>query len=86
MKKILGIVLALCFSAGLVHAAETVGESAQAAGNNVARKVKRGGHRLQEAVCTEGDLKCAAEKGKHRVKDAGDSLHDKAKEAKSKVD
>ena len=86
MRKILAMLTAMGILMSLAHAEETVGESAKATGNTMARKMKKGAHRLQEAVCMEGDMKCAAEKGKHRIHEAGDAIGDKAKEVKNKVD
>ncbi len=86
MRKVLAMLAAMGLLMSLAQAEETVGESAKATGNTVVRKMKKGGHRMQEAVCMEGDLKCAAEKGKHRVHEAGDAIGDKAKEVKNKVD
>lgn len=72
--------------AGAVYAEETVGEKAQATGNDAARAVKKGAHRVEEAVCMENDAKCLAEKAKHRAQEAGDYTKDKAKEVKNTVD
>jgi hypothetical protein len=74
---------------GFINAAqagETVGEKAQAAGNDAARAVKKTVHRVDEAVCTEGDMKCLAEKAKHRAEEATDYTKDKAKELKNELD
>ncbi len=86
MRKVLAMLTAMGILMSLAHAEETVGEKAKATGNTMARKMKKGAHRMQEAVCMEGDMKCAAEKGKHRVHEAGDAIGDKAKEVKDKVD
>ncbi len=86
MRKVLAMLTAMGILMSLAHAEETVGESAKATGNTVVRKMKKGGHRMKEAVCMEGDLKCAAEKGKHRVNEAGEAVSYKAKEVKNKVD
>ena len=72
--------------AGAVYAEETVGEKAQATGNDAARAVKKGAHRVEAAVCMENDAKCLAEKAKHREQEAGDYTKDKAKEVKNTVD
>ena len=50
------------------------------------RKMKKGAHRMEEAVCNEGDMKCAAKKLKHRAQETGNTIEDKAKETKDKVD
>lgn len=86
MKTLLATVLALGLMVTVAHAEETVGESAKATGNTMARKMKKGGHKMKEAMCMEGDVKCAAEKGKHRVQEAGEAVGDKAKEVGNKVD
>lgn len=80
--------LALTGSVGIssVYAAETVGEKAEATANDAARAVKKGAHRVEEAVCMESDTKCLAEKAKHRAQEAGDYTKDKAKEVKNTVD
>jgi hypothetical protein len=78
--------IALLGLAGIVHAEETVTEKAQAVGNDMERGVKKGAHRVQEAVCMEGDVECAAKKAKHRVEEGADYTKDKAKEIKNDVD
>lgn len=80
--------LALTGSVGIssVYAAETVGEKAEAAANDASRAVKKGAHRVEEAVCAESDTKCLAEKAKHRAQEASDYTKDKAKEVKNSVD
>lgn len=69
-----------------VYADETVGEKAAATGNDAARAVKKGAHRVEEATCMESDTKCLAEKAKHRAQEAGEYTKDKAKEIKNSVD
>jgi hypothetical protein len=71
---------------GAAQAGETVGEKAQAAGNDAVRAVKKTVHRAEEAVCSEGDMKCLAEKAKHRAVEAKDYTKDKAQELKNEVD
>jgi hypothetical protein len=85
MKKIIAS-LALIGLIGAAYADETVGEKAQATGNDAARAVKKGVHRTQEAVCAESDAKCLAEKAKHRAEEAKDYTKDKASEIKNDVD
>jgi hypothetical protein len=86
MKSLTVTVCALSFVAALAGAAETVGESVKHAGNTAGRNLKKAGHRIDEAVCTAGDLKCGVRKGKNRLKEGGDTLHDKGTEVKDKVD
>lgn len=84
------IIMALAFTGlvgvSAVHAAETVGEKAEAAANDASRAVKKGAHRAEEAVCAESDAKCLKEKAEHRAKEASDYTKDKAKEVKNSVD
>ena len=86
MKKIVATVLAMGLLMSLAHAEETVGESVKATGHDMTRKMKKGAHRMEEAVCNEGDMKCAAKKLKHRAQETGNTIEDKAKETKDKVD
>ncbi|MDB6060155.1 MAG: hypothetical protein JWM78_258 [Verrucomicrobiaceae bacterium] len=84
--KALIMTLALVGFVGSVHADETVKEKAQATTNDATRSVKKGVHRVEEAVCTEGDAKCLAKKAEHRAQEAGDYTKDKASEIKNDVD
>lgn len=90
MPKSKAIVMAMALTgmvgANVVYAAETVGEKAEAAGNDAKRTVKKGAHRVEEATCLQSDAKCLAEKAKHRAEEAGDYTKDKAKEVKNSVD
>ena len=83
------LILTACLMTAAVlpaHAEETMGEKAAVEGNNAKREVKKGANRVKEAVCTEGDAKCAAKKLKHRAGEAKDATVDKAKEVKGDVD
>lgn len=82
------IVLSLLLLAGVsyVHAEETLGEKAAATADDAKRGVKKGAHRVQEAVCAEGDAKCLAKKAAHRAEEGGDYVKDKASEGKNAVD
>jgi len=71
---------------GAAQADETVGEKVQAASNDATRTAKKAVHRAEEAVCTEGDMKCLTQKAKHRAEEAADYTKDKAKELKNDVD
>jgi uncharacterized low-complexity protein len=85
MKSILIAVLALGF-AGVAHAESETAAKAETTKNDVKRDVKKGWHRTQEAVCAEGDAKCAAKKAKHRVHEGSDYVKDKAHESVDKAD
>jgi hypothetical protein len=82
----LALMIPLAGFSGAVHASESVTEKAQAAGNDAARAVKKGVHRVEEAACMQGDVKCLEEKAKHRVQEASDYTKDKAKQIKNEVD
>lgn len=84
--KILALTLALIGFTGAAQAAETLSEKAQAAGNDAARAMKKGVHRIEEAACAEGDIKCLEQKAKHRLEEAKDYTKDKAAEIKNEVD
>lgn len=85
MKKII-MGLALVGVIGMAYADETVGEKAQATGNDAARAVKKGAHRVEEAACAKSDTQCLADKAKHRAEEATDYTKDKASEIKNDVD
>lgn len=61
-------------------------EKAADKGRDIKRAVKKGYHRVEEAVCMKGDMKCAAKKAEHRMEEGKDVLIDKSKELKDKVD
>ena len=65
---------------------ETTNAKAPDVGNKASAEGKKVGNRVKEAVCTEGDAKCAAKKTGHRVDEAGDSISNKAKELSNKAD
>lgn len=69
-----------------VIAAETLQEKKEAVTNDVTRDAKKKINRLEEAACTDGDAKCAGQKAKNRIEEAGDATKDKAKELKNKAD
>ena len=69
-----------------VIAAETMQEKKEAVTNDVTRDAKKKINRLEEAACTDGDAKCAGQKAKNRIEEAGDATKDKAKELKNKAD
>ena len=81
---ILGALLLSC--AGMAFAEETIGEKMSAGANGAKRAAKKGVHRVAEALCTKGDLKCAAEKIGHRAEEIKDSAVDGAEKLKNKID
>lgn len=54
--------------------------------NSVTRAVKKGANRVGEALCMEGEIKCAAKKAGNRITEAKDAAVDKVKEVKAKLD
>lgn len=76
--------LLVCGSMALAD--RTTSEAADAKVNDAKRAVKKGGNRVQEAVCAEGDAKCLSKKAKHRAQEGIDYTKDKAKELKDQVD
>ena len=85
MKNVI-LALSLLLLPALSHAEETAAEKHEAATNTVGRKATKVGHRLKEAVCMKGDVKCAAEAAKDHLKEGAETVKDKAKETKNKVD
>ena len=88
-KSLMTAVLAVGFMAvtampTMARAEATATEKAQEAGRDGAAKGKKGMNRVKEAVCAEGDAKCAAKKVGHRVDEAGDKVTNKVKEANDK--
>ena len=69
-----------------VPAVETVGEKVVASGKNAKRAVKKGAHRVSEALCVKSDLKCLADKAKNRAVESKDAVVDGSKELGNKVD
>lgn len=65
---------------------QTTGEKVDAKMNDAKRSMKKGGNRVKEAVCAEGDAKCLGKKAKHRGEEGVDYTKDKAKELKDQVD
>lgn len=85
MKSLI-MAVALMGMTGFAYCEETISEKAEAAANDASRSVKKGVHRAQEVVCTEGDVKCLSEKAKHRAEEGKDYSKDKVKELKNDVD
>ncbi len=69
-----------------VIAAEALQEKKEETTNDITRDAKKKINRIEEAACTDGDAKCAGQKAKHRIEEAGDATKDKAKELKNKAD
>lgn len=65
-------------------AAEVKVEAKKAA-RKTKRVAKKGLHRAEEAVCMEGDLKCAAKKAGNRMEEAKDATVDAAKDVKDEM-
>ena len=84
--KALVMTLALVGFVSSGYAAETVGEKVEATAHDAKRAVKKGVNRTKEALCAKGDLKCLAEKGKHRGEEGVDATKDKVNEIKNDVD
>ena len=68
------------------YADETVTEKVAASSNDAKRGMKKGAHRVQEALCMDGDVECAAGKVKNRIIEAGDATSDAATKVKNKID
>lgn len=76
----------LAFSGFSLFAEESMSEKANSKAHDAKRAVKKGGHRVAEAVCAEGDVKCLEKKAKNRAEEGKDYVKDKAQETKDKVD
>ncbi len=89
MKKtacLFALAASFTLTAAPSHAEETWGEKGASKGRDAKRAVKRGVNRVDEAFCMEGDVKCAAEKAGHRMEETADTVKDKARGVKDKVD
>jgi hypothetical protein len=85
MKKTMICVATLAFM-GFAQAEQSATEKAADMARDAKHSMKKGAHRVKEAVCMEGDLKCAGKKAGHRVDEAADATKNKAKEMADKVD
>ena len=85
--KIVTVLVFTCLLVGpkFATAAETVKESANAAGNSVKHGAKKMKNRVKEAVCTDSDLECKAKKAGHRVGEGADKMGNKVEEQKNKA-
>lgn len=86
MKSIIAVIACIMGLSTAVIAEETLKEKATAGVNDAKRAVKKGVNRTKEFVCAEGDAKCLAKKGKHRVEEGADYVKDKAKEGADIID
>lgn len=88
MKNFAFIVFSLFLvtASGLSFADETINEKAAAGANGAKRVAKKGAHRVSEALCTKGDVKCAGEKVENRAEEVKDSVVDGSKKLKNKID
>ena len=85
MKKTMMCIAMFAFM-GFAQAEQSATEKAADMGRDAKHSVKKGANRVKEAVCMEGDMKCAAKKAGHRVDEAGGTVTNKAKETADKVD
>ena len=85
MKHLL-LTLGLLTASTYAIAEETPAEKTESHMDSAKHSMKKAGHRIQEAVCAEGDLKCAAKKAKHHAEEGADAVGDKVKETKHKID
>ena len=76
----------IVMASGFSFADETVVEKAAATGNDAGRAAKKGAHRVQEALCMKGDVKCTGEKIANRAVEAKDATADGVKKVKNKID
>ena len=63
---------------GLLAAEQTTSDKATEAAKDTRRAAKKGAHRVQEALCAEGDTVCLAKKVKHRAEEGVETVKDKA--------
>jgi len=70
----------------IAHAEETWSEKAADTGRGAKRGMKKAGHRVQEEVCMDGKVECAAKKAGNRIEEGADATRDGAKNLKDKVD
>lgn len=85
MKKTIFCVAMLSMMS-LAHAEQSASEKTADVARDAKHSVKKAANRLKEAVCMEGDVKCAAKKAGHRVEEAAEATKNKAKEMADKVD
>lgn len=86
MPKYAILLSTLIVTSPLAFTEQTTGEKTSSIINDAKRSVKKGGHRLKEALCAKGDAKCFAKKVKHRGEESVDYTKDTAQEAKDHVD
>ncbi|RLA20270.1 MAG: hypothetical protein DRQ61_10225 [Gammaproteobacteria bacterium] len=61
-------------------------EKMQVKSNEVQRAATEKMHRIEEAVCTESEAACLAEKVKNQTQEATEAIKDKGEELKNKID
>ena len=84
MKNLILIFTILSFMTVANADDKTMSEKAKETAHDTKRAVKKGGHRVQEATCMEGDVKCTAKKAGNRVEEGTDYTKDKVNEATDK--
>ena len=86
-KKIgMAFIAALTLALPLKSFSETtVTEKIQEAGQDTAKTAKKGYRATKDALCMKGDVACAAQKMKHKAKNAGDEIEDKVDDVKKKI-
>jgi hypothetical protein len=80
------LILGFVATSASASATETIVEKVTSAARATGRQANRGAHRLQEALCTDGEVKCALKKGANRVKEAGEAISDGFTDVKNKID
>lgn len=75
----------IAFALPALYADESIAEKVEVSGNDAKRGVKKAIHRVDEALCTKGEINCGAKKLKNRVIEAKDATVDKADEVKNKL-
>ncbi len=87
MKKLINAmkVLAIVSLTAGPAMAQTAGQKAKEAGNDVRREARKGANRVDESLCTGTKAECAQRKLKHRANETRDSVHDTATEAKDRL-
>lgn len=89
--KITRLICILMFTAGVgfvAHAEETVGEKAAATATKAKNTTKEIYRNSKDELCEliNGQMKCVAQKVKHKAQNMTDAAGAKAKEVKNKVD
>ncbi len=85
-QLILAVVLGLMSQTLAVQAEETLEEKFEDKTNDLKRATEKQKNRVEEALCTEGDLACLKEKAANRLKETSQAIGDKASEIKNDID